>query len=131
MSLNPNVMFSNAISGERAVQTVTYPLTGDAELDTVSGILWVIEQQAIGAPSAVRVLHYLAKRFEVQADLAKFQHNSFSDLLEKCKRDAMMNPTPSNPTPGPWSTSDGSLTPSYLTQQAAPGIANGPPTSSP
>lgn len=69
MSTNPinPVAAANVLSGERAFRTVTFALTGDAETDAISGILAVLNTSSTTVsylPSSIRILRYLAKRFE-------------------------------------------------------------------
>jgi len=70
--MNPNkqnpvsgVAAANTIAQERTVAAVTFPLTGDAETDAMSGILAVLHHLSpgLGLDASIRVLEHIARRF--------------------------------------------------------------------
>lgn len=61
--MNP-VAAANQIAQDRTVATVTYALTGDAELDFMSGVLALEDQTQLTGTARRRVLLYLVDRLE-------------------------------------------------------------------
>lgn len=66
--MNNPVAAANQIGGEKTVETVTFPLTGDKELDTISGMMEVASALNLSARDRARVCRYLAERYDAYAN---------------------------------------------------------------
>lgn len=79
MSNQQSVATANAVSGERTVAAVTFPITGDKELDLISGFLAVIHDSGTTPTTRAdivqvnRALHYLCKRSDDELEMLRNQ----------------------------------------------------------
>jgi hypothetical protein len=99
MSTKQSILAANAISGERSTATVTFPITGDQELDAVSAILWALNDSKVSGEVAVRVLTYLVGRFRVKADHEKDSTAHWESLKGSVGPTIPFNPRPPFSTP--------------------------------
>lgn len=53
---------ANALKGEKSFESVQFPVTGDPEIDAISGVRAVMNWIGIGPEAELRVFKYLAKR---------------------------------------------------------------------
>jgi hypothetical protein len=56
------VAVANALAGERLQETVSYPVTGDAETDLISGFRALVRVKDLTPHAVARVLQYLLQR---------------------------------------------------------------------
>lgn len=59
---------TNVLRGEQSVETITFPVTGDAELDLLAGCLMVTKDRGMPADDIARAFGYLARRFNALAE---------------------------------------------------------------
>jgi hypothetical protein len=99
--MNP-ITAANAIAQERTVATATFPVTGDPELDAISGVLAVFEESKLRVTAAgkLRVLAFLTERVMEQAE-----KESRLGQLSGIGAGIPWNPQPGPPPP--WGTTSG------------------------
>ena len=60
-SMTPTAV-ANALKGEKSFESVQFPVTGDSEIDAISGVRAVMNWIGIGPEAELRVFKYLAER---------------------------------------------------------------------
>ena len=107
-NLPSGVAAANVMSGQRTATTITFPLTGDAELDAISGILMLLKELTIGPDAAMLIARYVA----IKQDITVRKQAEEMDRIQKQARPGIGSgtglPMPSGtPYPSPWTTSGG------------------------
>ncbi len=129
MSNPTSIAAANALSGEKTFATVQYPLSGDPQIDAISGCLAVIAsassaQKEVNDPNLYWPIFTTAQKIS----LCKFLLSRFTDELQQFEESqrvmreqrAAMTPFPTAPPPfiagpvtypgvNPYTTSAGSL----------------------
>ena len=60
-SMTPTAV-ANALKGEKSFESIHFPVTGDSEIDAISGVRAVMNWVGIGPEAELRVFKYLAER---------------------------------------------------------------------
>jgi hypothetical protein len=110
-NLPSGVAAANVMSGQRTATTITFPLTGDAELDAISGILMLLKELTIGPDAAMRIANFVFERNRAALESWRKQAEEM-DRIQKQARPGIGSgtglPMPSGtPYPSPWTTSGG------------------------
>lgn len=118
MSNPTSILTANALSGEKTFATVQYPLTGDPELDAISGCLAVMEQKTPIDPSTYFISLTCSQRVAILKYLLERFTNELESILEaeKANRETRAKispyptaPMPYSPVPGPYTTGGGTF----------------------
>ena len=84
-SMQPTAV-ANALKGEKSFESVQFPVTGDREIDAISGIRAVLNQTQLHPKEQVRVLEYSLVRAREYADNAQRALESQREAMDSMKQ---------------------------------------------